>query len=149
VLAAIGIDAEVLPSAVAYRETVSFKLPATLTYFALRFVSEGGLLIVAARLMGTMSATIVTAHQITLNYAFFMFMVPLALNFATVIHVEPKLGGNDVRGARRAGFTGIGLCSGGMLVSAMVIALGNDVIAAGNPLAARVRRRRATGCECT
>jgi MATE family multidrug resistance protein len=90
---------------------------------------EGGLFIAAALLMGTMSATIAAAHQIALNYASFMFMLPLAMHSATVIHVGHRLGAGDPRHARRAGFVGIAMCGTIMLVSAIVIVLANDGIA--------------------
>ncbi|MET0988893.1 MAG: MATE family efflux transporter [Steroidobacteraceae bacterium] len=90
---------------------------------------EGGLFIAAALLMGTMSVTIAAAHQIALNYASFMFMLPLAMHSATVIHVGHKLGAGEREGARRAGFVGIAMCGTIMLVSAVVIVLANDAIA--------------------
>jgi multidrug resistance protein, MATE family len=90
---------------------------------------EGGLFIAAALLMGTMSPTIAAAHQIALNYASFMFMLPLAVNSATVVHVGHRLGAGDPQHARRAGFVGIGLCGGIMVVSALVIVIANDQIA--------------------
>lgn len=90
---------------------------------------EGGLFIAAALLMGTMSATIAAAHQIALNYASFMFMLPLAMHSATVIHVGHQLGAGERAAARRAGFVGIAMCGTIMLVSAVVIVFANDAIA--------------------
>lgn len=91
---------------------------------------EGGLFIAAALLMGTMSATIAAAHQIALNYASFMFMLPLAMHSATVIHVGHALGAGEAVAARRAGFIGIAMCGTVMLVSAVVIVIASDAIAA-------------------
>jgi multidrug resistance protein, MATE family len=93
-------------------------------------LAEGGLFVAAALIMGSMGAVSAGAHQIALNYAAFMFMVPLAISSATTIHVGHILGRNERRAARAAGFVGIGLCAIVMAVSAIVILLCNDQIAA-------------------
>lgn len=93
-------------------------------------LAEGGLFVSAALIMGTMGAVIVGGHQIALNYASFMFMVPLAISSATTIHVGHTLGRGDVRGARSAGLLGIAMCASVMFVSAIMILLLNEQIAA-------------------
>ena len=70
-------------------------------------LAEGGLFVAAALMMGAMGATIASGHQIALNYASFMFMVPLAISSATTIHVGHTLGRGDAAGARAAGALGI------------------------------------------
>jgi MATE family multidrug resistance protein len=77
-----------------------------------------------------MGAVSTGAHQIALNYAAFMFMIPLAISSATTIHVGHILGRNDPRAARAAGFVGIGMCAAVMACSALVIVLFNAQIAA-------------------
>ncbi|HEX7113502.1 MAG TPA: MATE family efflux transporter [Steroidobacter sp.] len=93
-------------------------------------VAEGGLFVVAALMMGAMGATIAAGHQIALNYASFMFMVPLAVSSATTIHVGHTLGRGDAHGARLAGFLGISICASVMLISALAILLFHEQIAA-------------------
>jgi MATE family multidrug resistance protein len=93
-------------------------------------LAEGGLFVAAALIMGGMGAVTAAGHQIALNYAAFMFMVPLAISSATTIHVGHTLGRGDVAGARNAGWVGIGMCAAVMTVSAIVILLFNDQIAA-------------------
>lgn len=93
-------------------------------------LAEGGLFVAAALLMGVMGATIAGAHQIALNYASFMFMVPLAMSSATTIHVGHLLGRGEARAARFAGLVGMGLCATVMAVSASAILLLNEQIAA-------------------
>ncbi|MFO7303945.1 MAG: MATE family efflux transporter [Gammaproteobacteria bacterium] len=93
-------------------------------------VAEGGLFVAAALMMGSMGAVTAGAHQVAVNYASFMFMVPLAVSSAMTIHVGHTLGAGDPARARRVGLLGIGLCAGVMCVSALVIVLFNDVIAA-------------------
>ncbi|MET0659288.1 MAG: MATE family efflux transporter [Steroidobacteraceae bacterium] len=117
----VGIDA---PHGALLAELARMGLP-----IAGSLLCEGGLFIAAALLMGTMTATIAAAHQIALNYASFMFMLPLAMHSATVIHVGHLLGAGEREGARRAGFIGIAMCGTIMLVSAVVILFANDAIA--------------------
>jgi len=93
-------------------------------------VAEGGLFVAAALMMGGMGATSAAGHQIALNYAAFMFMVPLAISSATTIHVGHTVGRGDLAGARNAGLLGVAMCAVVMLISAIVILLFNDQIAA-------------------
>ncbi|MCC7410818.1 MAG: MATE family efflux transporter [Gammaproteobacteria bacterium] len=73
----------------------------------------------AALLMGWMGTHVVAAHQIAVNYAGLMFMVPLGLAFATTVRVGQAAGRADPAGVRRAGAVGIGLAVGFMTVSGM------------------------------
>jgi MATE family multidrug resistance protein len=93
-------------------------------------LAEGGLFVTAALMLGAMGATIASAHQIAINYASFMFMVPLAISSATTIHVGHTLGRGDVRGARAAGALGVSMCAAVMFLSAIAILLLNEQIAA-------------------
>jgi MATE family multidrug resistance protein len=93
-------------------------------------LAEGGLFVAAALMMGSMGAITAAGHQIALNYAAFMFMVPLAISSATTIHVGHTLGRGDVQGARNAGLLGIAMCAVVMMISAIVILFSNDQIAA-------------------
>ena len=113
------------PSPRTLRETLALGLP-----IGGSVVSEGSLFSVAGLLMGTLGTEIVAAHQIALTCGALMFMVPLAFHSATTIHVGHKAGAGDPRAARRAGWTGIGLCGAFMAVSALVILAGKDPIAA-------------------
>ncbi|MCZ8130051.1 MAG: MATE family efflux transporter [Steroidobacteraceae bacterium] len=92
-------------------------------------MSESGLFVAAALIMGALGAVNAAAHQIALNYASFMFMVPLALHSATTIHVGHLAGAGNPGAARAAGLTGIAICAGLMVVSAIVIVFANRAIA--------------------
>lgn len=113
------------PDAVVIRELTRLGLPISGSILA-----EGGLFVAAALLMGAMGAVIVSAHQIALNFASFMFMVPLSISSATTIHLGHTLGRGEVQRARQAGFVGIGLCAAVMAISAGNILLFNEQIAA-------------------
>jgi MATE family multidrug resistance protein len=92
-------------------------------------VSEAGLFSAVALLMGALGATAVAAHQIAINYAATMFMVPLALHSALTIRVGHTLGRGDTQTARRIGFIGIGMCGVVMAVSALVLLIFRQPIA--------------------
>ncbi len=92
-------------------------------------LAEGGLFVTAALMIGGMGATLTAGHQIALNYASFMFMVPLAISSATTIHVGHTLGRGDRESARFAGLLGIGMCATVMAMSAIGIVLFDDGIA--------------------
>jgi len=92
-------------------------------------LAEGGLFVCAALMIGSMGATLTAGHQIALNYASFMFMVPLAISSATTIHVGHTLGRGERERGRAAGLLGIAMCAGVMALSAIGIVLFNDSIA--------------------
>lgn len=93
-------------------------------------LAEGGLFVAAALLMGVMGSITASSHQIALNYAAFMFMVPLAVSSATTIRVGHLLGGGERAAGRYAAGVGIGMCAAIMVVSATLIVALNDQIAA-------------------
>jgi MATE family multidrug resistance protein len=91
--------------------------------------AEAGLFAGVALIMGTLGATQVAGHQIAINYAATMFMVPLAFHSATTIRVGQALGRDEPVLARLAGWSGIGLCGAFMLLSALVLLLFREHIA--------------------
>jgi multidrug resistance protein, MATE family len=106
------------------REILGLGLP-----IAASVEAEAGLFAGAALIMGTLGATQVAGHQIAINYAATMFMVPLAFHSATTIRVGQALGRGQPLQARRAGWAGIGLCGAFMLLSALVLLLFREHIA--------------------
>lgn len=92
--------------------------------------AEAGLFAAVALIMATLGATQVAGHQIAINYASTMFMVPLAFHSATTIRVGQALGRGEVALARLAGWSGIALCGLFMLASAFVLFLFREHIAA-------------------
>lgn len=93
-------------------------------------LSEGAFFSVAGLLMSTLGTEIVAAHQIALSWASIMFMVPLAFHSATTVYVGRKVGGGDPVAGRFAGWSGIVMCGLFMSVSAIVIVLAREPIAA-------------------
>ncbi len=102
---------------------ILYALLALGTPIALSVVAEAGLFSAVALLMGTLGGSIVAAHQIAINYASMMFMIPLAMHSATTIHVGHALGSGDRELGRFRGIVGIGLCTSVMIVSAVIMLL--------------------------
>jgi len=76
----------------------------------LSLMLQAGLFTTLALLMGTLGTTYAAAHQITLNYAGLVFMLPLGLAFATAVLVGQHMGRGLPARARRIGYTGVALC---------------------------------------
>jgi multidrug resistance protein, MATE family len=64
---------------------------------------EFGLFSAAALLMGRISTTAIAAHQIALQVAAILFMIPYGISLAATVRVGHALGRNDADGVRRAG----------------------------------------------
>ncbi len=90
---------------------------------ALAIVMETGLFTAIALLMGGLGKIEMAAHQIALNYASLMFMVPLGISQAITIRVGHAAGAGDLLGARRRGWSGILVAGVMMLCSASVLLL--------------------------
>lgn len=80
---------------------------------------EGSLFGAAALLMAQLGAEFVAAHQIAINFAAMMFMIPMGLSFAISVRVGQAIGRSEPAAARHSGLVGIGLCAAIMLLSAL------------------------------
>ena len=105
------------------REILALGLPIAITITA-----EAGLFNAVALLMGTRSTEITAAHQIAINFASTMFMVPLALSSAITIRVGHELGAGDPVRARYAGGFGIYVCGIFMTCSALFMMVFRDSV---------------------
>ncbi len=83
------------------------------------WVLEVGVFTAALLLMGLIGTTAIAAHQIALQCAAITFMVPLGMAMAATVRVGVAIGGDDMAGARRAGFTAQALGVGFMGLSAL------------------------------
>lgn len=70
---------------------------------------EVSMFAIVALIMGSLGVTTVAAHQITINFAAFTFMIPLGLSFASTARVGFATGKGDLEEARLFGYIGIGL----------------------------------------
>ncbi len=85
------------------------------------FLLEYGLFAMAAILMGWIGTTALAAHQIALQTAAILFMVPFGISMAATVRVGHAVGRHDAAATRRAGFTAIGLGAVFMAVMVLVI----------------------------
>lgn len=82
---------------------------------------ESGLFTATALLMGRFGVDNVAGHQIAINLASLMFMVPLGISIALTVRVGQALGAGEPLAARYRGRLGIVLCTAFMVVSALVL----------------------------
>lgn len=84
---------------------------------------EAALFNAATLVMGTFGTVTVAAHQVAINVPTITFMVPLGIGLAASVRVGLAAGAADMAGARRAGFTALGIGAGFMSAMALVLAL--------------------------
>jgi MATE family multidrug resistance protein len=61
--------------------------------------------------MGQLGTITLAAHQIALQTAIVTFMIPLGISMATTVRVGQLMGQDNPKGARLAGFVGIGIAA--------------------------------------
>lgn len=97
---------------------------------AVSITLEAGLFSAVALLMGRLGAVAMAAHQVALNYASLMFMMPLGLSQAITIRVGHATGLQRPDLARLRGTSGILLAGAVMLVSALfMLAFRQQIVA--------------------
>jgi MATE family multidrug resistance protein len=104
-------------------EVIRLGLPISVTITA-----EVGLFSATSVLMGTRGADISAAHQVALNFASTMFMIPLALSSGITVRVGQLLGRREPVAARQAGLLGIANCALFMSFSAAFMLLFRDFV---------------------
>ena len=90
---------------------------------AVTITAEAGLFNAVSILMGTRGADVAAAHQVAINFAATMFMIPLALSSAITVRVGHALGSGNSEAARYSGALGIFVCGIFMSVSAAFLLL--------------------------
>jgi multidrug resistance protein, MATE family len=89
---------------------------------------EWGLFSSAALLMGWIGTTALAAHQIALQVATILFMVPFGISLAATVRVGHAVGRRDPVATRRAGFSAIALGAALMITMTVIVATFRDVI---------------------
>jgi MATE family multidrug resistance protein len=84
-------------------------------------ILESGFFNAIALMMGSLGQTALAAHNIVMNYVTLIFMVPVGLANALMVRVGQAMGESGAAEARFRGLVGIGVASGAMAVSALVI----------------------------
>lgn len=85
------------------------------------FLLEYGLFGAGGLLMGLISTTALTAHQIALQIAAILFMVPFGVGMAATVRVGHATGRGDASAVRRAGY--VAMLLGIAFMSAMTLAV--------------------------
>jgi MATE family multidrug resistance protein len=96
---------------------------------SISFLLEYGLFGAAGLLMGLISTTALAAHQIALQIAAILFMVPFGIGMAATVRVGHAVGRRDAPAVRRAGIIATGLGIGFMSAMTLVVILGRFAIA--------------------
>lgn len=87
------------------------------------FLLEYGLFAAAALLMGKIGTSAIAAHQIALQTAAVLYMVPFGISMAATVRVGQAVGRRDGEATLRAGFTAMILAVAFMVIMTVVIAL--------------------------
>lgn len=93
------------------------------------FLLEYGLFGAAGLLMGLISTTALAAHQIALQIAAILFMVPFGIGMAATVRVGNAVGRGDAPAVKRAGFVAAGLGIAFMSAMTLAVILGRFAIA--------------------
>jgi multidrug resistance protein, MATE family len=96
---------------------------------SMSFLLEYGLFGAAGLLMGVISTTALAAHQIALQIAAILFMVPFGIGMAASVRVGHAVGRYDAPAVRRAGIIATGLGVGFMSAMTLVVIFGRFAIA--------------------
>ena len=90
---------------------------------SIAFLLEYGLFGAAGLLMGVISTTALAAHQIALQVAAILYMVPFGIAMAATVRVGHAVGRGDAGGVRRAGYIAIwlGIVLAAVLTLAVII----------------------------
>ena len=96
---------------------------------SLSFLLEYGLFAAAALLMGLISTTALAAHQIALQIAAILFMVPFGVGMAATVRVGHAVGRGDAPAVKRAGSVATSLGIIFMSAMTLVVILGRFAIA--------------------
>ncbi|MBF0277712.1 MAG: MATE family efflux transporter [SAR324 cluster bacterium] len=106
------------------RPVLQIGTPVGVSYFV-----EVSVFVTAALMMVRFGTNTLAANQIAMNYAAFMFMVPLGLGMATVTRVGNALGRGNIPQARLIGWISIGYGGFFMTLSAITLFLFPEQIA--------------------
>jgi multidrug resistance protein, MATE family len=96
---------------------------------SISFLLEYGLFASAALLMGLISTTALAAHQIALQIAAILFMVPFGIGMAATVRVGHAIGRGDGPAVKRAGLVATSLGIVFMSAMTLVVILGRFAIA--------------------
>jgi MATE family multidrug resistance protein len=80
-------------------------------------------------LMSKYDTVTIAAHQIALNFASFLYMIPLSISMGLTICVGFEIGAKRSLDAKKYSYMGIGLAVGFSIITGIILILFNDLIA--------------------
>jgi len=95
---------------------------------AVAFTLEHGLFMAATLLAGAISASALAAHQIAIQVASIIFMLPLGIGMAASVRVGEPFGAGNIARARRAGWVAISLSVALAVVTTIATIGGRDLV---------------------
>lgn len=98
------------------KQLIAIGLPMSAT-----FLLEYGLFGGAGLVVGLFGASALAAHQIALQIAAILFMIPFGISLAATVRVGQEAGRKNPAGARLAGFVSLGLAFGFMTVMTILV----------------------------
>ena len=98
------------------------------TPMSLTFLLEYGLFGGAGLVVGLFGASALAAHQIALQIAAILFMIPFGISLAATVRVGQEAGRRNPTGARRAGFVAIGLALVFMTIMTVLVVSLRDLL---------------------
>lgn len=113
------------PDRVRFAEIVRIGTPIAITVLA-----EAGVFGAAAFLMGRVGGLELAAHTVALNLAAFAFQVPFGVGQAATIRVGYFYGSRDPRGIARAGWMGVVMGTGFMVLTATAMIVAPEALLA-------------------
>lgn len=113
-----------MPSIKPLHEILAISVP-----IAIAMILETSLFAAIALLMGKIGILSLAGHQIAINYASLMFMIPLGVSMAATVRVGNAVGRADYTGAKLRGWVAIGLSLVFMICSAIILLFFNQQIA--------------------
>jgi MATE family multidrug resistance protein len=105
------------------RELIVIGVPISITMFL-----EWGLFSSAAILVGWLGTTPLAAHQIALQIAAIMFMVPFGISLAATVRVGHAVGRGDPAASRRAGFSAMALGAAILVALTLIVVAFREAI---------------------
>lgn len=98
------------------KQLVAIGIPMSAT-----FLLEYGLFGGAGLVVGLFGASALAAHQIALQIAAILFMIPFGISLAATVRVGQEAGRKNPAGARLAGFVALGLAFGFMTIMTVLV----------------------------
>ncbi|GKV68718.1 putative multidrug resistance protein NorM [Sporosarcina sp. NCCP-2716] len=107
-----------------WKEILVIGVPIGLSIFV-----ETSIFSVVTLLMSAYSTTVISAHQVALNFTSLLYMVPLSISMGATILVGQSVGAGRLADAKRYSYMGIGFAVSFSLISIAILLIARESIA--------------------